>query len=63
MFNALLIEASHESAARLMSNMLNTEIILFYFPCRFRGSIVVSISACHAEDPCSIPGRGVLFHY
>ena len=24
-----------------------------------RGSIVVSISACHAEDPGSIPGRGV----
>ena len=22
-------------------------------------SIVVSISACHAEDPGSIPGRGV----
>ena len=28
----------------------------------FRGSIVVSTSACHAEDPGSIPGRGVLFH-
>ena len=31
--------------------------------CKFnfilRGSIVVSISACHAEDPGSIPGRGV----
>ena len=26
---------------------------------RFRGSIVVSISARHAEDPGSIPGRGV----
>ena len=25
------------------------------------GSIVVSISACHAEDPGSIPGRGALF--
>ena len=25
-----------------------------------RGSIVVSISACHAEDLGSIPGRGVL---
>ena len=25
-----------------------------------RGSIVVSISACHAEDPGSIPGRGVI---
>ena len=25
---------------------------------KVRGSIVVSISACHAEDPGSIPGRG-----
>ena len=28
---------------------------------QIRGSIVVSIPACHAEDPGSIPGRGVLF--
>ena len=27
---------------------------------KIRGSIVVSISACHAEDPGSIPGRGVI---
>ena len=27
--------------------------------CVFLDSIVVSISACHAEDPGSIPGRGV----
>ena len=26
-----------------------------------RGSIVASISACHAEDPGSIPGRGVAY--
>ena len=26
---------------------------------QFRDSIVVSISACHADDPGSIPGRGV----
>ena len=26
---------------------------------QIRGSIVVSISACHAEDPGSISGRGV----
>ena len=26
--------------------------------CIFLGSIVVSISACHVEDPGSIPGRG-----
>ena len=29
---------------------------------QIRGSIVVSISACHAEDPGSIPGRGVFNH-
>ena len=29
-------------------------------PNQIRGSIVVSISACHAEDPGSIPGRGVV---
>ena len=28
---------------------------------QFRCSIVVSISACHAEDPGSIPGGGVYF--
>ena len=28
---------------------------------RFRDSIVVSISACHADDPGSIPGRGDSF--
>ena len=27
---------------------------------QFRGSIVVSISACHAEDPGSIPSRGLV---
>ena len=27
---------------------------------QFRGSIVVSISGCHAEDPGSTPGRGVV---
>ena len=27
-----------------------------------RGSIVASISACHAEDPGSIPGLGVFMH-
>ena len=26
---------------------------------QLRDSIVVSISACHAEDPGSIPGRGI----
>jgi hypothetical protein len=28
---------------------------------KFRGSIVVSIPACHAGDPGSIPGLGVIF--
>ena len=31
------------------------------FDYRVRDSIVVSISACHADDPGSIPGRGVVF--
>ena len=30
---------------------------------QIRGSIVVSISACHADDPGSIPGRGVPFTF
>ena len=29
----------------------------------FRCSIVVNISACHAEDPGSIPGGGVVFPF
>ena len=32
-----------------------------HLECMIRCSIVVSISACHAEDPGSIPGGGV-FH-
>ena len=30
----------------------------FFFSRSFRGRIVVTISACHADDPGSIPGRG-----
>ena len=30
------------------------------FTFEFLGSIVVNISACHAKDPGSIPGRGVM---
>ena len=30
---------------------------------KFRCSIVVSISACHAEDPGSIPGGGFFFFF
>ena len=34
-----------------------------YAHCQIRDSIVVSISACHAEDPGSIPGGGVLMSH
>ena len=37
---------------------LKTEITLLLSITQIRGSIVVSISARHAEDPGSIPGRG-----
>ena len=33
------------------------------YPTFFRGSIVVSIPACHAGDPGSIPGLGVLLFF
>ena len=47
---------------------LQARFRVFVFPsgrpnhvqCMIRCSIVVSISACHAEDPGSIPGGGVL---
>ena len=35
---------------------LERKVLTLY---QFRCSIVVSISACHAEDPGSIPGGGV----
>ena len=38
---------------------LHVSILVFKLKFILRGSIVVSISACHAEDPGSIPGRGV----
>ena len=34
-------------------------ILKFVVDVQIRGSIVVSISACHADDPGSIPGCGV----
>ena len=37
-----------------------TNIVVRYSLTAFRDSIVVSISACHADDPGSIPGRGVV---
>ena len=38
---------------------LHVSNLVFKLKFILRGSIVVSISACHAEDPGSIPGRGV----
>ena len=38
---------------------INIEKVKVYI--LFLDSIVVSISACHVEDPGSIPGRGVPF--
>ena len=36
---------------------------VFFSPSQqIRGSIVVSISACHAEDPGSIPGPTLVLH-
>ena len=39
--------------------VLNSACCFSFVPSTvFRDSIVVSISACHADDPGSIPGRG-----
>ena len=38
---------------------LHDIILIFKLNSILRGSKMVSISACHAEDPGSIPGRGV----
>ena len=52
--------------AVLSSRMMCPLFICFLYvappfaPISFRGSIVVSILACHAGDPGSIPGLGVL---
>ena len=53
MFNQI---CENEVQRLLNQNYENKVQPLFQFRC----SIVVSISACHAEDPGSIPGRGVL---
>ena len=62
----VLINAATASERETRVNALY--VFLFCFESRhrvtqirgqIRGSIVVSISACHAEDPGSIPGRGV----
>ena len=38
--------------------LLGELVNVVYCGRRLRDSIVVSISACHVEDPGSIPGRG-----
>ena len=38
--------------------VLNFLLIKLFSCAQVRDSIVVSISACHADDPGSIPGRG-----
>ena len=49
-------------AGALGLGTLDTAVISPFLPIhQIRGSIVVSIPACHAGDPDSIPGRGVLF--
>ena len=45
----------------LLPGYLPVMCLLPYY--QILGSIEVSISACHAEDPGSIPGRGTLFAY
>ena len=52
-----LVHFSAEMRASVDSDLDNLEVLIS----QIRGSIVVNISACHAEDPDSIPGRGVLF--
>ena len=52
---------SARAPARAARGSTRKQIIVKYAPHynHIRGSIVVSISACHAEDLGSIPGRGV----
>ena len=52
---------SNRSGLIFSSILVTTRICVLaeMSPAEFRDSIVVSISACHADDPGSIPGRGV----
>ena len=50
---------THTQHSKLQHPMRSPCIHLLFI---IRGSIVASISACHAEDPGSIPGLGVLIH-
>ena len=60
-----LCSTKHDESTRFCQGIsigeLDLHVLFLGLPlCQIRGSIVVSISACHAEDPGSIPGRGVL---
>ena len=52
-------EPRRESEAREAKMFDNQHVVAWVEGKQIRGSIVVSISACHAEDPGSIPGRGM----
>ena len=52
---------SHSAKVSLSTGVqfFRAAVFLSNLKCQIRCSIVVSISACHAEDPGSIPGGGV----
>ena len=57
-----LCSTKHDESTRFCQGIsigeLDLHVLFLGLPlCQIRGSIVVSISACHAEDPGSIPGR------
>ena len=43
------------------NKLIRFETFYLWYFCKFRGSIVVSIPACHAGNPGSIPGLGAFF--
>ena len=58
-----LCSTKHDESTRFCQGIsigeLDLHVLFLGLPlCQIRGSIVVSISACHAEDPGSIPGCG-----
>ena len=55
-----MIEIGRQTKAFPVNWVLWAECFKFLRVFTFRGNIVVSISACHAEDPGSIPGGGML---
>ena len=55
---ASIRESSRESRRELTQADFSRYAGCAHLHNHIRGSIVVSISACHAEDPGSIPGRG-----